>query len=347
MFSKHRMLAAAAMSSVMALTAPVVEAQGPHKVTQVVATASFAFLPVYVAEHMGYFREEGVDLQTMTSTSAQAATAAVAGGSAHYYLSTPVGGARGAAQGAPLVNCGMLMTQNPTNIVVSAAVAKRHNLTGDPNRLSMEDRVRLLRGLRLAAHTPGSSPDQTLRFIVRHFGLDHERDLEILPIAGTPILAALEQGRIDGFAFSSPLADTAVIRHGAYKLISLADGSFDALAGMPSISMVCSRQWVERDTEAAAATLRAIWRGMALMRQNPSAAREAARKAFPNLSDDIFNAAFEANLRAFPDTPRITPQQMERALDFHHRMGGTPISVDVRQTFTNAAVDRAEATLRR
>jgi NitT/TauT family transport system substrate-binding protein len=341
MFKKW-LVAAAAAGMVVASA----HAQPRHEVTQVVATVSFAFLPVYVAEHMGYFQAEGVDLKTMTTSTAQAGMAAVTTGAGQYYLSTPVAGARAAASGAPLVNCGALMNQNPTNVVISADAAKRLNLSGDPTRMSLEERVKKLRGLKLAAHTAGSSPDQTLRFIVRHFGMDPERDLEILPIAGAPILAALEQGRIDGFAFSSPLADTGVVRHGAYKLISLADGSFEPLAGMLSISMVCNRDWVEKNTDAAAATLRAIWRAMKLMKDDPAAARTAARKAFPNLSDEIFDAAFETNLKAFPDSPRMTREHMERAVDFHQRMGGAAIAVDLAATFSNAGVDRAQQTMR-
>jgi NitT/TauT family transport system substrate-binding protein len=322
-------------------------AQPRHDVTQVVATVTFAFLPVYVAEQMGYFKAEGVDLKTLKAASAQAGLAAVAGGGAQYYLSTPVAGARSAAAGAPLVNCGALMNQNPNNIVVSRAIAKQLNLPPNVNSIPLEERFKMLRGLRIAAHTAGSSPDLTLRFMARHFGMDPERDLRILPITGDAILPALEQDRIDALIYSSPLADTAVIRHGGVKLISLADGSFKPLAGMLSISMVCNRDWVEKNPDSAAATLRAIWRGMKLMKVDPAAARAAARKVFPDLSDEIFNEAFATNLAAFPDNPRISVENMERALDFHHRMGGAPITVDIQRTFTNAAVDRAEQTMRR
>lgn len=317
-----------------------------HEVTQVAATVSFAFLPVYVAEQMGYFREEGVNMKSMTAQSAQAALAAVTTGAAHYYLSTPVAAARSAAQGAPLTNCGSLMNQNPTNIVLSGATAKKFNLPADPSKLSIEARVKMLQGLRLAAHTAGSSPDQTLRFMLRQAGMDPEKDVQILPIAGSPILAALQQGRIDGFAFSSPLADTAVQKQGAYKLISLARGDYKPLADMVSISMVCSKDWVEKDTEAAAATMRAITRAMKLMKDNPQAAKAAAKKAFPNLEDEIFNAAFADNLAAFPASPLVLREQMERALDFHHKTGGTPLNVDVAATFSNRAVERALQTLR-
>jgi NitT/TauT family transport system substrate-binding protein len=315
-------------------------AQPKYAVSQVVATTSFAFLPVYVAEHMGYFAEEGVDLKTVVAATSQAGLAMVASGNAAYYLTSPVAGARAAAQGARMLNCGALMTQNPTNVVVSAAVAKKHHLS-DVSRLSIDQRMALLKGLRLAAHTPGSSPDLALKFMLQRSGLDPERDVQILPITQSAILAALERDRIDGFAYSSPLADAAVLRYGAVKLISLAAGDFAPLAGQLSITMACNRDWVEKQPDAAAAVLRAIWRGMKLMKSDPAQAKAAARKAFPSLEDAVFNVAFDTNLNAFPDNPAISREQMEAALAYHAKTGGTPISVKVEDTYTNAAVERA------
>lgn len=322
-----------------------VQAQPKYKVNQVVATVSFAFLPVYVAEYSGYFAEEGVDLTTTRAATAQAGLAAVASGSGAYYLSTPAAGARSAAAGANVINCGALMTQNPTNIVVSAEVAKKFNLSS-AIAVPIDQRIKMLKGLRLAAHTAGSSPDLTLRFMLRHAGLNPESDVQIQPIVQNAILAAMEQKRIDGFAYSSPLADTAVAKYDAKILIALADGDYPPLANMLSISMVCNRDWVNKQTDAAAATLRAIWRAMRLMKSDPAKARLAARKAFPNLDDKIFDMAFEANRKAFPDSPEITRAQMQRAIQYHHDTGGAPIKVDVEQTYTNRAVELAAQTLK-
>lgn len=321
------------------------QAQQKYQVNQVVATVSFAFLPVYVAEHSGFFVEEGVEMKTTTAASAQAGLAAVASNNAAYYLSTPAAGARSAAQGARVVNCGALMTQNPTNIVVSSEVAKKYRLE-KVSSMSVYDRVALLKGLRLAAHTAGSSPDLTLRFVLRQSGMNPESDVQVLPIVQNAILAAMEQKRIDGFAYSSPLADTAVAKYGAKVLVSFADGDYRPLAGQLSITMVCSRDWVEKQTDAAAATLRAIWRAMRLMQSDPAKARAAARKAFPNLDDAIFDMAFETNRKAFPDNPAISRAQMEGAIDFHHKTGGAPITMKVEETYTNLAVDRAAKTLK-
>jgi NitT/TauT family transport system substrate-binding protein len=300
---------------------------------------------MYVAEHMNYFAEEGVNMKTVFASTAQAALAMVSTGDAAYYLSTPTAGARAAAQGAKILNCGALMTQNPTNIVISAAMAKKHNITSN-SKLSIEQRIALLKGMRLAAHTAGSSPDLTLKYMLTVSGLNPERDVQILPITQDAILAALERDRIDGFAYSSPLADAAIVRYGAVKLISLASGDFKPLAGQLSISMVCNRDWVEKQADASAAVLRAYWRAMKLMKSDPSTARTAARKAFPSLEDNIFNAAFETNRAAFPDSPSITRAHIEGALEFHIKTGGSPITVKLEDTFTNAAVDRAARTIK-
>ena len=345
MFKKKFSIATLALALALPLFTAQVHAQAKHEVTQVVATTSFAFLAMYVAEHMNYFAEEGVAMKTVNAATAQAGLAMISSGDAAYYLSTPTAGARAAAQGARMLNCGALMTQNPTNIVISAAMAKKLNFNAN-SKLPIEQRIALLKGMRLAAHTAGSSPDLTLKYLLTVSGLNPERDVQILPITQDAILAALERDRIDGFAYSSPLADTAVVKFGAVKLIALAAGDFKPLAGQLSISMVCNRDWVEKQPEAAAAVLRAYWRAMKLMKSDPATARTAARKAFPNLEEAIFNAAFETNLAAMPDSPTITRAQMDAALDFHVKTGGTPITVKVEDTFTNAAVERAGRTMK-
>ena len=198
----------------------------------------------------------------------------------------------------------------------------------------------------MAAHTAGSSPDLTLRYALRQAGMNPESDVQVLPIAQNAILAALEQKRIDGFAYSSPLADAAVARYGAKVLVSLASGEYRPLAGQLSITMVCNRDWVEKQTDAAAATLRAIWRAMRLMRSDPAMARTAARKSFASLDEAVFDMAFETNRKAFPESPAIALAQMEEAIDYHHKTGGARIQMKVEDTFTNLAVERAARTLK-
>jgi ABC-type nitrate/sulfonate/bicarbonate transport system substrate-binding protein len=103
---------------------------------------------------------------------------------------------------------------------------------------------------------------------------------------------------------------------------------------------------VEKQTDAAAATLRAIWRGMRLMQSDPAKAHAAAKKAFPTLEEKIFDMAFEVNRKAFPDSPEITRAQMEQAIDFHHKTGGAAIKVKVDDTFSNVAFERAAKTMK-
>lgn len=324
---------------------PAAQAQQKrHTVTQTVATTSFAFLPVYVAEHMGFFAEEGVELKTLRVQSAAAGVAATASGNVNYYLSSPAAGIQAAARGANVRLFAAVMTEYPGNIVVTREVAARHRITDNTPLLQ---RLDALKGLKMAAHSPGSAPDQLLRYVVRAQNMNPESDLTILPITDTSILAAMEQKRIDGFSYSSPLADTAVVRYGARILLSLASGEFKPLAGLLSIAAVANKDWVEKEPEAAAAVARAIWRGQLLLRSDPMKAREAARKAFAGTEPAVFDQAFETNRRAFPDSPALTRAMVERVYEFHRATGGQPITAPVEQVFNNSAVELAAKTLKR
>ncbi|QYU70025.1 ABC transporter substrate-binding protein [Leptolyngbya sp. 15MV] len=128
----RRSLVASVTAGMATLIAPSrYAAAQQHRVNQIVATVSFAFLPLYVAEHAGFFREEGVQLNTVRVQTAAAGMAAVVSGDGHYYVSTPATGARAAAQGADVQVFAALMQQYSSSVVLAKSVADRLGITPD------------------------------------------------------------------------------------------------------------------------------------------------------------------------------------------------------------------------
>lgn len=337
----RRSLVASVAAGMATLVAPGRDAAAQqHRVNQIVATVSFAFLPLYVAEHMGFFREEGVQLNTVRVQTAAAGMAAVVSGDGHYYVSTPATGARATAQGADVQVFAALMQQYSSSVVLARPVAERLGITAEA---PLERRLAALRGLRIAAHSPGSQPDMLVRHIARQQGWDPARDIQILPITFQNILPALEQNRIDGFVYSSPLAETAVLRYGAVQILNAAAGEYPPLRDFLSIALIGNGRWLREQPDAAAAVVRAVWRAMDLMTTDPESARRAARRSFADLEQEVFDLGFEVNRRAFGTSPRVTREAMLANFRFQEEITGQRIDFDVDRTFTNAIVDRAAA----
>lgn len=318
----------------LALSAGV-HAQTKHKVTQLLANNSFAYMPMYVAQHLNYFAEEGVELNTVMVPSPAAGVAAVISGDGNYYVSTPATAARAVAQGGDVRIFGGMMMQFASDIVVSKSVAERLKI--GPST-PLPQRIAALKGLNLGIHSPGSVPDLLFRIIARNEGMDPDKDFKLLPLGTEGLLPALQQGRIDGFAFASPLTEMAMVQQGAVMLINSQAGEYKPLDGFFSIAMIGNGGWLQKSPQAAEATIKAIWRGARTLKQEPAKAKEAVRKAFPQLPQDLFDRAFETNAKAFRDNPDFTAAQVKQNIDLQGQVTGQPINVDVEKIYTRSII---------
>lgn len=330
-------IAAAALATGTAWT------QQRHQVTQLLANHSFAYMPMYVALNLGHFAEEGVDLKIVLVPSPAAGVAAVLSGDGHYYMTTPATAARAVAQGGDVRIFAGLMMQFASDIVVSRAVADRLKLTANT---PLPQRIAALKGLNLGIHSPGSVPDLLFRFIARQEGWKPEDAFKLLPLGTEGLLPALQQGRIDGFAFASPLTEMAVVQQNAFLLVNTQAGEYKPLDGFFSIAAVGNGQWLQKSPEAARAVVKALWRGARALQREPDRAKAAVRKQFSNLPQELFDRAFSINAKAFRDNPDFTRAQIVQNIELQGAVTGQPINVDVDRIFTRTVIEAVAPSMR-
>ena len=100
-----------------------------------------------------------------------------------------------------------------------------------------------LKGKALGITTYGSSTDFTLRYLVRKWGLEPDRDVKIIQAGGQPeILAAMQAGALQGGNLSSP-ADFKARKAGFTLLADFAKVGLD----YPTVSLVSTRSYVKKD----------------------------------------------------------------------------------------------------
>ncbi|MBI2862212.1 MAG: ABC transporter substrate-binding protein, partial [Chloroflexi bacterium] len=163
---------------------------------------STAHLPVWVAKGAGYFPEEGLDVDWVFAGSGAKGVAAVIGGSATWASAASPDLISAISQNQPIQAFAGLTIGQLREIVMRKDVAQAKGVT---EKSTLEEKVKALRGLRLGATSPGSGTDYTLRYILMEYGMDPERDVEIVYV-GSPagLVAALNQGSIDVFANNDP-----------------------------------------------------------------------------------------------------------------------------------------------
>ena len=153
-----------------------------------VSNYNLSSLSMGVAHSKGFFKEEGFDSEVIRMNPNVATTAAVTG---DVDFSALIGSLIGAAiKGAPLklVAC----SQDRTPIVF---VAK-------PGIKSVKE----LRGKTIGIPSFGSTPDVVGRMVLKHFGVDPEKEIKAIGLpTDAARLAALKEGIVDAIVVAPPI----------------------------------------------------------------------------------------------------------------------------------------------
>ena len=295
--------------------------------------------PLYIARKLDYFKDEGIDLQVAIVKSGPAALTAVTTGSAQIAMGFPATPIQAIGKGLDVKIFAELCNQFIAELMLRNDVAARLQLDAAS---PIEARLRGLKGLTIATNGTGSANDYLLRRMVRDAGL-RDGDVTITPIgAGATILAAVDQKRIDGFVATPPINFIATRDHASTQLIDFTTGEYRPVAGIIYVGLAASEDWLKANPALASRVVRAVARALALMHDDPAAAKAAVRTFFPGTDQALFDAGWESQLASFPKTPRLAPADIATTMDFAAIMLGRPVGIDASRIFTNDYVDLAE-----
>jgi NitT/TauT family transport system substrate-binding protein len=143
--------------------------------------------PLPLARKKGFFREEGIEAEVIRMSSTVAA-AALASAEADYVIG--MSALRGAIQGLPL------------KVVASYIQGSTQTLVARSDIKTVSE----LKGRTITIGTPGGSPDRHARLMIKHFGLQPDKDVKFASGGLTEgRLARLQQGLIDATVVPVPL----------------------------------------------------------------------------------------------------------------------------------------------
>lgn len=303
-------------------------------------TDGFVHLPLFVAYDAGLFKDEGLDVELVKFKGGGAAMSGLVGNSVDICSCSVQNAINATEKGAPVVLIGALIDQYASNVILTEEAAKRVGLTRE---MSTADRLKALKGLKIAAAGAGGSADFLVRHLAGAAGLSPERDMTLLYMNDSgAMLASFDRNRIDGFALSSPTSDIAILNHKGQSLFDMAAGEYEPLAGYPSIAISTRKAWLEENGETAVKFLKVITKADRMIHDDPEKAKAAIRQRFSSSNDDVFEAAWKANLNTYPENPSISAATVERVMDFLGSIRGEKIpgkpSDYFDETFANEAI---------
>lgn len=305
--------AAAAVGGVAALQGAataigLVAPRAAHAATTVQSLRSTAKSWLWAAEDYGigggFFGQAGLEVN-VTATRRGVNTAALIGGNADILLGAPGQTMRAQVQNQPLKLIGGLVNKYASNVVVKQDILDKAGVT---EASSVEDKARVLKGLKMGTTGPGAGPDNLLRYLMAKVDINPDREAELTPVqgGGSGLLAAMERGVIDGFCLSSPTADIAIKKFGAAYLFNMATNPPPELNDYLYISVAVAQSAIDERRDMLVDYMRGLALGLRAINSDPNAFKGWATGWFEGLDPDVFEKAFASNSQIYmPDpTPR-------------------------------------------
>ena len=211
-------------------------AQGLKKVRMGIQSTNIGFLPFHLAYHKGFYREQGIDLETIFM-STQAVNAAFVRGDLDY--SAAVNGIiQGIVRGAP------------AKILACAVDRPLQSFIARKDIRAPRD----LKGKKVAGSTTGGTATLMADAALKHFGLDPGRDVTVVTLRDNR-LTAMEAGTVDAALLGVP-ENIIAVEKGYNELLFVGD-----ILSFPQNGFGASVKKIQDNPEEVYGMVRATLRG--------------------------------------------------------------------------------------
>jgi len=244
---------------------PFAMVQGAATIAPNEAIAMYA-----VAKGLGFYEEEGLDVEILPSDGSTAAMQAIASGSAQVASGDAANIIAAYQQGVPVQGIAAFAINYPWKIAVSPSSDIR----------VAED----LAGKKIGIISLASGSNAYTRAFLQEAGIDPDTGAELIPVGvGAQALAAIEGGDVDALALFGQAY--ALVENLGFEFRYLENPAvFDPLY---SASFAATTSTVADDPEALEGFLRASYKALVFSAVNPRAAMQIGYQVFPELLSDV------------------------------------------------------------
>ena len=214
-----------------------------RKVRMGIQSTNIGFLPFHVAYHKGFYRDQGIDLETIFM-STQAVNAAFARGDIDYSAAV-----NGIIQ--------TIVRGVPAKILACAVDRPLQSFISKKDIRSPRE----LKGKKIGGSTPGGTASLMADLALKHFGLEPGRDVAVVPLRGNRV-AALETGAVDAALLGVPENIIAVDK-GYNELLFVGD-----IVNFPQNGFGASVKKIQESAEEVYGMVRATLRGLVFSLDN-------------------------------------------------------------------------------
>ncbi|TAJ88775.1 ABC transporter substrate-binding protein [bacterium] len=264
-----------------------------------ISSVNIAFLPIYVAQDKGFFKQEGLEVLFVMFNAGSTNLQALIGGDVQIMGSAFVETIGGRAAGVDIKNFWGICNLMP------------FQLYSLPNFKSMKE----AKGKRFAISRFGSLTDYLTRATLHHFGID-PKEVTILQIGSTPArFAALTAKGVDASVMWFPVTEIAKTQ-GYNKLFDLKE----IFPEWPYETFAARESWLAKEKGQVVKFLRAYQRGVKHTLENKEDALRAIRK-YVKMDPAYAPAGYEEYRESFPVNGRLAEKAIPVVIEQEFEAG--------------------------
>ena len=293
----------------------------PHADARIVvgvSTVNVAFLPIYLTQERGFFKDEGLDVLVVMFNAGATNLQAVIGGDVQIMAGGVPETVLARASGVDIKNFWAISNVMPFQIY------------GSPSMKSLKDG----KGKKFAISRFGSLSEFLTRSALRQAGVD-PKDVTMLQIGATPArFTTLATGMVDATILWFPVTERAKAA-GLNKLFDLKD----LYPNWTNVGFIAREPWLAKEREQTQRFLRAYQRGVKHTREQRDDGIRALRK-YVGLDAKEAAAGYDEYRESFPLDGRILDvgitATIEQEIETGRLKGKISLNEMIDQSFINS-----------
>jgi NitT/TauT family transport system substrate-binding protein len=295
-----------------------------------------------LAKKLGYFDDEGLQVEIINAGSGTDATAALTSGQADVIQTGLPHIVATNEKGLQLWAIAPAIEAYTLSVVVANEVLEKTGVKPDSTLAAKMKALAAVKA-KIAITRPGASTDLFMRYLCLETKVDCEKDLDLIPLGAVgPTAAAFEQRRIVAFVRSHPDVDISAARSRGTILISGPAGHVPSLKGYLYLMFATSDRQIRDRGEHLTAFLRGIGKALKFIQAHPDAARAIALEyTGTGIDRAVFDSAWAQSLPAFPKDLVIDAEGVATTFKVLEKLEGEAPKIDPRKVYRTDLAETA------
>lgn len=276
------------------------------------SSIGYLYTPFFVAHDLGFFKENGLEVEEVRTGSGSKAAMIVISGDAQFYLGTVDKITKAKAKGKDLLAVCAMMTK------MGSTLAIRKGVKSGIEKLPLRERIPKIKGLTIGVTGRGSGTDVLARYIIKHYSdLDPERDVNLMPIGkSSAYYAAMKTNKVDIIVRSEPVPAYCVKNFGARYFVDIIGGEIPFFSDYLYISVIGRKDYIEQHPDITRAFVKGMVKAERLIREDPDKALRVMKERMPKVDPGLHDLIWKSHKLAYAADGRITKSGVDAGQEF-------------------------------